>query len=194
MLWDKKRETIVNNESSDIIRMFNSAFDHLGASKGDYYPRRLREEIDALNARIYKTLNNGVYKAGFATSQEAYDEAIGPLFETLDWLDRRLATQRYLTGDRVTEADWRLFPTLLRFDPVYSVHFKCSRRRIRDYANLWPYLLDLYQHPGIAETVRMDHIRRHYYCSHETINPNGIVAVEPQMDLTAPTRRERLAA
>lgn len=194
VLWDKKRETIVSNESADIIRMFNSAFDRLGANDADYYPEPLRAEIDALNETIYENVNNGVYKAGFATSQEGYDEAVKPLFETLDWLDERLAGQRYLAGDRVTEADWRLFPTLVRFDPVYHIHFKCSHERIRDYRNLWPYLLDLYQHPGVAETVRMDHIMHHYYCSHRMINPSGIVPFGPTMDLSGEQNRARLAA
>lgn len=182
VLWDKKRGTIVSNESADIIRMFNSAFDRLGANYADYYPENLREEIDVLNDTIHKNVNNGVYKAGFATSQEAYEEAVEPLFETLDWLDDRLSTRRYLAGDQVTEADWRLFVTLVRFDPVYSIHFKCSRKRIRDYEKLWPYMVDLYQQRGVAETVRMDHISKHYYCSHKTINPSGIVPVEPEMN------------
>lgn len=192
ILWDKKRRTIISNESADIIRMFNSAFDQFGPETEDYYPEDLREEIDALNERIYEDVNNGVYKAGFASSQEAYDQAVGPLFETLGWLDEKLSSQRYLTGDKVTEADWRLFPTLVRFDPVYHIHFKCSRNRIRDYKNLWAYMLDLYQHPGVAETVRMDHIRKHYYCSHKEINPSGIVAECPEMDLEAAHGREAL--
>ena len=194
ILWDKKRETIVSNESADIIRMFNSAFDRLGAEPVDFYPEELRDEIDALNDRIYENVNNGVYKAGFASSQEAYDEAIEPLFDTLDWLDSKLAGRRYLTGDRVTEADWRLFPTLIRFDPVYNIHFKCARKRIRDYPNLWPYMLDLYQHPKMSETVHMDHIRRHYYQSHRDLNPHGIVPPVPEMNLSAPQQRDRLVA
>ncbi len=153
ILWDKQQSTIVSNESSEIIRMFNSAFDGVSATPGDYYPQELRGEIDALNERIYSTFNNGVYKCGFATSQAAYDEAISPLFETLDWLDERLATQRYLTGSQITEADWRFFTTLVRFDPVYYSHFKCNIRQIRDYKNLWGYTRDLYQQPGIAQTV-----------------------------------------
>ncbi len=194
VLWDKQKNTIVSNESADIVRMFNSAFDAIGAADGDYYPMELREEIDALNKRIYETVNNGVYKAGFATTQQAYEEAVDPLFESLDWLDRRLARQRFLTGDKVTEADWRLFPTLVRFDPVYFGHFKCNKRRIVDYPNLWPYLCDLYQHRRIANTVRLDHIKPHYYVSHKTINPTGIVPVGPEVDFEEVQNRERLAA
>ncbi|MBE3637902.1 glutathione S-transferase family protein [Mangrovicoccus algicola] len=188
-LWDKARGTVVSNESAEIIRMFNSAFDGVGATPGDYYPEDLREEIDALNDRIYHTVNNGVYKCGFATTQSAYDEAVGPLFETLDWLEDRLSARRYLAGDRVTEADWRLFTTLLRFDPVYHGHFKCDRRRIADYPNLWGYTRELYQWPGIAGTVNMDHTRRHYYISHETVNPHRILSVGPEIDLDAPHGR-----
>jgi len=194
VLWDKHQNCIVSNESSDIIRMFNSAFDGAGAVDGDYYPAKLRKEVDTLNRRIYETVNNGVYKAGFATTQQAYEEAVDPLFESLHWLDRLLADRRYLTGSTLTEADWRLFPTLVRFDPVYFVHFKCNKRRIVDYLNLWPYLCDLYQHPGIAETVRMDHIKPHYYVSHKTINPAGIVPVGPAMDFNQEQNRRRLAA
>jgi putative glutathione S-transferase len=189
VLWDRATGTIVNNESSEIIRMFNSAFDALGAAPEDYYPAAWREEIDALNARIYDTLNNGVYKAGFATTQAAYEEAVGPVFETLDWLEARLAHQRYLLGDTSSEADWRLFPTLLRFDPVYVGHFKCNRRRIADYPNLSGYLRDLFQHPGIAETVDIGHIKRHYYQSQTSVNPTGIVPVGPDIDLTRPHGR-----
>ncbi len=192
VLWDKKRKTIVSNESSEIIRMFNSAFDHLGARKGDYYPRSLAAEIDAVNARIYDTVNNGVYKAGFATTQDAYEEAVHPLFETLDWLDERLSARRYLMGNTVTEADWRLFTTLVRFDAVYVGHFKCNLRRIDDYPNLSGYLRELYQWPGVAETVRFDHIRKHYYGSHKTINPSGIVPAGPVLNLDAPHGRENL--
>ncbi|KAA2237124.1 glutathione S-transferase family protein [Salinarimonas soli] len=188
-LWDLERGTIVSNESSEIIRMFNSAFDGVGALPGDYYPAALRPEIDALNALIYDTVNNGVYKAGFATAQAAYEEAVRPLFETLDGLDERLGRARYLCGDRVTEADWRLFTTLVRFDPVYVGHFKCNLRRIADYPNLSGYLRDLYQTPGIAETVNMPHIKGHYYESHATINPTGIVPLGPVMDLEAPHGR-----
>jgi len=189
ILWDKKTNSIVSNESSEIIRMFNSAFDSIGAKAGDYYPAHLRTEIDSLNTRIYSNVNNGVYKAGFATTQAAYEEAVLPLFETLDWLDEKLGQQRYLTGASITEADWRLFTTLVRFDPVYVGHFKCNIRRIADYANLSGYLRDLFQQPGIAETVHMDHIKNHYYASHETINPSRVVPVGPEMDLTAPHNR-----
>jgi putative glutathione S-transferase len=193
VLWDRARGTIVNNESSEIIRMLNTAFDGVGAKLGDYYPEHLRAEIDALNARIYDTVNNGVYKAGFATTQEAYEEAVRPLFETLDWLDERLASRRYLCGDRLTEADWRLFTTLLRFDPVYVGHFKCNLRRIADYPNLSGYLRDLYQVPGVAGTVNLQHIKGHYYESHRTINPSGIVPLGPILDLDRPSGRERLS-
>jgi len=189
ILWDKQTGTIVSNESSEIIRMFNSAFDGVGAKAGDYYPAHLRAEIDSLNTRIYSNVNNGVYKAGFATTQAAYEEAVLPLFETLDWLDEKLGHQRYLTGATITEADWRLFTTLLRFDPVYVGHFKCNIRRISDYTNLSGYLRDHYQQPGIVETVHMDHIKNHYYASHESINPSRVVPVGPEMDLTAPHNR-----
>lgn len=190
VLWDKRQDTIVSNESADIIRMFNSAFDDIGATEGDYYPEPLREEIDDINARVYSTVNNGVYKSGFATTQDAYEEAVEPLFESLEWLDGRLSTQRYLMGDRITEADWRLFTTLLRFDPVYVGHFKCNRRRIVDFENLWPYVRDLYQVPGVAETVHMDHIKSHYYGSHDTINPTRIVPVGPDIDFSEPHGRD----
>jgi putative glutathione S-transferase len=181
VLWDKKRETIVNNESSEIIRMFNSAFDEIGAKPGDYYPPALRGEIDALNERIYATVNNGVYKAGFATTQEAYEEAVGPLFETLDVLEERLATRAFLTGDATTEADWRLFTTLIRFDAVYVGHFKCNIRRIADYPWLSAYLRRLLAVEGVADTIDFGHIKRHYYESHRTINPTGIVPVGPDL-------------
>jgi glutathionyl-hydroquinone reductase len=189
VLWDKQRRTIVSNESADIIRMLNSAFERVGAREGDYYPEDLRGEIDALNARIYDTVNNGVYKAGFATTQAAYEEAVRPLFETLDWLEQRLATRRFLCGDRQTEADWRLFTTLVRFDPVYVGHFKCNIRRIVEYPNLWSYTRELYQTPGIRETVDFGHIKGHYYQSHTTINPTGIVPLGPAIDFDAPPDR-----
>jgi putative glutathione S-transferase len=192
VLWDKATGTIVNNESSEIIRMFNSAFDACGATEGDFYPEELRAEIDALNARIYDSVNNGVYKAGFATTQKAYETTFAELFETLDFLERRLATRRYLLGDCLTEADWRLFTTLLRFDPVYVGHFKCNLRRVADYQNLSSYLRDLYQVPGVAETVNLLHIKGHYYQSHRTINPTGIVPLGPVIDLTSPPGRTRL--
>ena len=189
ILWDKKTNTIVSNESSEIIRMFNSAFDEVGAKAGDYYPQALRSEIDTLNERIYDTVNNGVYKTGFATTQEAYDEAIVPLFDTLDWLDDRLGSQRYLTGSNITEADWRLFTTLVRFDPVYVGHFKCNIRRIADYPNLSNFVRDLYQQPGVAATVNMEHIKQHYYASHETINPTRVVPKGPVLDYGQPHDR-----
>ena len=183
VLWDKTRGTIVSNESAEIIRMLNQAFDGVGAAPGDYYPPELREEIDGLNDRIYATVNNGVYKAGFATSQEAYEEAVAPLFETLDWLEERLSRRTYLCGDRLSEADWRLFTTLIRFDAVYVGHFKCNIRRIADYPALSSYLGRLYRHDGIAATVDFGHIKRHYYESHPAINPSGIVPVGPELRL-----------
>ncbi|SFU14966.1 putative glutathione S-transferase [Pseudovibrio denitrificans] len=192
VLWDKENNTIVSNESSEIIRMFNSAFDDVGAKSGDYYPEALRAEIDALNDRIYTTVNNGVYKAGFATTQAAYEEALYPLFETLDWLESKLAKYRYLTGATITEADWRLFTTLVRFDPVYVGHFKCNLRRIQDYPNLSNYLRDLFQQPGITKTVNLHHIKAHYYTSHATINPTGIVPVGPEVDYSHPHDRAKL--
>jgi putative glutathione S-transferase len=194
VLWDKKRNTIVSNESSEIIRMLNSAFDEVGALAGDYYPAELRPEIDAINQRVYDTVNNGVYKSGFATTQEAYEEAVTALFESLGWLEDRLSRQRYLAGDRLTEADWRLFTTLVRFDPVYVSHFKCNLRRLVDHPNLWAYTRELYQRNGIAETVDLDHIKRHYYESHKSINPTGIVPKGPLIDFFAPHGRDREAA
>ena len=179
VLFDKMRREIVSNESADIIRMFNSAFDGLGASSGDYYPEALRGDIDALNARIYATINNGVYRCGFASSQAAYDEAAVALFETLDALEARLASQRFLCGERVTEADWRLFPTLVRFDPVYVGLFKCNLRRIADYPHLTRYLSDLRAWPGIEETIDLFHIKHHYYESLRFINPTGVVPIGP---------------
>lgn len=190
VLWDKQTKTIVSNESSEIIRMFNTAFDAVGAKVGDYYPPDLRSEIDSLNERIYTTVNNGVYRCGFATTQEAYEQAITPLFDTLDWLEDRLRAKRYLTGDQITEADWRLFTTLIRFDLVYVGHFKCNIRRIADYPNLSEYLRDLYQQPGIAKTVNLEHIKKHYYESHETINPSRVVPKGPVVDFTAPHNRK----
>jgi len=186
VLWDKAQGTIVSNESSEVIRMFNSAFDGIGATPGDFYPEGLRDEIDRFNARIYDTVNNGVYKAGFATTQEAYEEAVMPLFDTLDWLEDLLGSRRYLAGDLQTEADWRLFTTLIRFDAVYVGHFKCNLRRITDYPNLSAYLSDLYRTPGVAGTVDMRHIKRHYYESHRGINPTGIVPKGPTLDFSAP--------
>jgi len=192
ILWDKQQHTIVSNESAEIIRMFNSAFNEIGAVGPDYYPEPLREEIDTLNARIYDTVNNGVYKSGFATTQEAYEEAVTALFETLEMLDDRLAKQRYLTGSAITEADWRLFPTLARFDPVYYGHFKCNKLRIVDFPNLSGYLRDLYQQPGIAETLDVPYCKQHYYGSHESINPHRIVPIGPLIDYSAPHDRARL--
>lgn len=189
LLWDCKRDTIVNNESAEIIRMLNSAFDGVGATPGDYCPSGLLPAIDAINERIYDTLNNGVYKAGFATTQAAYETAVGPLFETLDWLEARLARQRYLCGDNVTEADWRLFTTLIRFDSVYYTHFKCNLRRLVDYPNLWAYTRALFQWPGIGQTVNFAHIKRHYFQSHRNINPTGIVPLGPRLDLGEPSGR-----
>ncbi|WP_298985472.1 glutathione S-transferase family protein [uncultured Roseibium sp.] len=194
ILWDKHQNTIVSNESSEIIRMFNSAFDDLTGSKLDFYPAALRAEIDEVNERIYHTLNNGVYKSGFATTQEAYEEAVTALFDTLDFLEDRLTTRRYLAGEQLTEADWRLFTTLVRFDAVYVGHFKCNIRRIADYPNLSNYLLELYQVPGVAETVDMPTIKQHYYGSHESVNPTRIVPVGPDLDFLAPHNRDRLKA
>lgn len=188
-LWDRQRETIVTNESAEIIRMLNSAFDEVGAAEGDYYPQALREEVDRINARVYDTVNNGVYKAGFATTQAAYEQAVLPLFETLAWLDGLLAERRYLAGDRITEADWRLFTTLLRFDPVYHGHFKCNLKRLVDFPNLWPYARELYQQPGVAETVDLFHIKHHYYGSHHSVNPTGIVPLGPEIDFAEPHGR-----
>lgn len=189
ILWDKPGGTVVSNESSEIIRMFNSAFDGIGAKPGSYYPEELRGEIDRLNAQIYDRINNGVYKAGFATSQAAYEEAVLPLFATLDELEERLGRQRYLCGGRITEADWRLFTTLVRFDPVYYGHFKCNIRRIVDYPNLWSHTRELYQWPGVQETVNFEHIKHHYYESHESINPTRIVPVGPELDFNTPHGR-----
>ncbi len=191
VIWDRQEETIVSNESADIIRMFNAAFDGVGARAGDFYPEALRAEIDAINTEIYDTVNNGVYKSGFATTQAAYEEAVIPLFETLDKLELRLADQAYLCGDRLTEADWRLFTTLIRFDPVYVGHFKCNLRRIADYHHLSNYVRALYQMPGISETVEFRAIKLHYYGSHDTINPHYIVPLGPALDLHRPHDRDR---
>ncbi len=193
VLWDKKTETIVSNESSEIIRMFNSAFDDIDAARGDYYPASMRTEIDEINDRVYDTVNNGVYKTGFATSQEAYEEAVVSLFDTLNWLEQRLASRRYLLGDAITEADWRLFTTLVRFDAVYFGHFKCNLSRLVDYPNLWDYTRDLYQQPGVATTINMTHIKRHYYVSHVSVNPTRIVPFGPEIDFDAPHNRHKLA-
>jgi putative glutathione S-transferase len=194
VLWDRKHATIVNNESAEIIRMLASAFDGVGAKPGDFYPAPLRGEIDTVNARVYDGVNNGVYKAGFATSQQAYGDAVAGVFDTLDWLEERLARRRYLVGDMLTEADIRLFTTLIRFDEVYHGHFKCNRRRLVDYPSLWGFTRDVFQQPGIAATVNMAHIKRHYYESHTTINPTGIVPVGPDPDCGAPHGRDHLGA
>lgn len=186
VLWDTHRRTIVSNESADILRMFNSAFDQVGAAPGDLYPEPLRDQIDALNTRIYDGLNNGVYKAGFATRQAAYDDAVAGVFDTLDWLEQHLASRQWLCGDVLTEADWRVFTTLLRFDAVYHGHFKCNLRRLVDYPALWAYTRRLYAHPAVAPTVDFDHIKQHYYQSHRTINPTGIVPSGPVLDFGRP--------
>ncbi len=189
VLWDKQQNRLVNNESSEIIRMLNSAFDGIGAKPGDYYPEALRAEIDSVNELVYDNVNNGVYKSGFATTQHAYEEAVAPLFKTLDELDQRLASSRYLTGNQVTEADWRLFTTLIRFDAVYYGHFKCNLRQIEDYPYRAGYMRELYQWPGVAGTVNMTHIKEHYYRSHATINPTGVVPAGPVLNLDSPHGR-----
>ena len=189
VLWDKKTGTIVSNESAEIIRMFNSAFNGLTGNTDDYWPEDLRPQIEAMNARIYDTVNNGVYKAGFATTQEAYDEGVIPLFESLNWLENLLGQNRYLTGDRLTEADWRLFTTMVRFDPVYHTHFKCNRKWLREFPNLWGWTRDLYQIPGVAETVDFNHIVRHYHYSHDTINPYRIIPINPIINWMEPHGR-----
>ncbi|MCK9237840.1 MAG: glutathione S-transferase family protein [Thiopseudomonas sp.] len=190
VLWDKQQNVMVSNESSEIIRMFNSAFDEIGAKPGDYYPEALRTEIDRINEHVYDSINNGVYKAGFATSQKAYELAVLPLFEALDELEHRLSKQRYLVGDQITEADWRLFTTLIRFDAVYHGHFKCNLKQIEDYPHVAGYMRELYQWPGVAETVNMRHIKEHYYRSHDTINPTGVVPAGPVLNFDAPHGRQ----
>jgi putative glutathione S-transferase len=192
ILWDKEREKIVSNESSEIIRMFNSAFNGITGDTQDFYPEELHQEIDQVNARIYDEVNNGVYKSGFATSQAAYDDAVQTLFHALDWLEDRLSRNRYLIGARITEADWRLFTTLIRFDLVYHLHFKCNRKRIIDYPNLWGYTRELYQWAGVADTVHFDHIVRHYHYSHDMINPARILPINPVLDFRAPHERDHL--
>jgi putative glutathione S-transferase len=192
VLWDKQREVIVSNESSEIIRMFNSAFDKFTDARDDYYPEALREEIDSINDFVYENVNNGVYRCGFATRQHAYEKAYDRLFGALDNLEKRLTRQRYLAGDRITEADWRLFTTLVRFDAVYYSHFKCNRQRLNDFSHLSNYLRELYQVPGVADTVNMEHIKQHYYYSHKTINPTRIVPKGPAMDFSRPHDRARL--
>ena len=193
VLWDRETEGIVNNESSEIIRMLNSEFDEWGDGSLDLYPPQHRDAIDEINERVYTDVNNGVYRCGFAGTQEAYDPAFARLFAALDMLDERLGTRRFLVGSEPTEADWRLFPTLLRFDAVYVGHFKCNLRRIADYPNLSGYLRDLYAVPGIAATVNMDDIKRHYYSSQSSLNPRGIIARGPELDLTSPAGRQHLA-
>jgi len=193
VLWDTVRGTIVNNESSEIVRMLNAEFDAFGDPSVDLYPEPLRAEIDRVNARVYHAVNNGVYRCGFATTQAAYEAAFDELFGALDEIEARLSRSRYLVGDRITEADWRLFTTLVRFDAVYVGHFKCNLRRIADYPNLSGYLRELYQVPGIAETCDMLHVKNHYYASHETINPTGIVPKGPELDLLAPHGRDRMS-
>ncbi|GFD88648.1 glutathione-dependent reductase [Tenacibaculum sp. KUL152] len=191
ILWDKKTQSIVNNESAEIIRIFNTSFNELTRNDDDYYPEALREEIDAINDMVYHNINNGVYKSGFATTQDAYEEAVEALFNALDTIEERLGKQRYLVGSTLTEADWRLFTTLIRFDPVYHGHFKCNIKQIADYPNLFGYMKELYQHPGIAQTVNFDHIKRHYYYSHTMINPTQVVPVGPQQDLISPHGRDK---
>ena len=193
ILWDKKTGTIVSNESAEIIRMFDTAFNGLTGNTDTFRPAHLADEIDTVNARIYDTLNNGVYRSGFARSQAAYDTAVNELFDTMDWLEARLSNQRYLVGDQITEADWRLVPTLFRFDAVYHGHFKCSRNRLIDFPNLWAYTRALFQHPGVAETVNFDHIRRHYHFSHESINPNRIVPMQAAVNWWEPHNRGDMA-
>jgi putative glutathione S-transferase len=193
VLWDKKRETIVNNESSEIIRMLNTAFDNYSNSDVDFYPESLREEIDAINDVVYNNINNGVYRAGFATTQAAYDMAFDRLFNTMDELEVLLSKQRYLVGNKMTEADWRLFTTLVRFDAVYYNHFKTNKNHLMDYPNLWAYTRELYQVPNVAETVNMDHIKCHYFASHHSINPTGIVPKGPEIDFTIPHGRESIS-
>jgi putative glutathione S-transferase len=194
ILWDKDRDTIVSNESAEIIRMFNTAFNGITGDRQDFYPDALRDQIDGLNTRIYDAVNNGVYKAGFATSQQAYDSAVHTLFAALDWIEDILSRNRYLTGDSITEADWRLFPTIARFDAVYHQHFKCNRARIIDYPNLWGWARELYQWPGIRDVVHFDHFIRHYHYSHDSINPHRIIPIGPQIDWDTPHGREALRA
>ena len=194
LLWDKKQQTIVNNESSEIIRMLNSAFDTFTNNTVDFYPEALRTEIDKINEPIYNNVNNGVYRCGFAKTQEAYNKAYDRLFNTMDELEEKLSKQRYLIDEQITEADWRLFTTLVRFDAVYYNHFKTNKKRLMDYPNLWGYTCELYQIPGIAETVNMDHIKYHYFASHKSINPTGIVPKGPDIDFMMPHQREHVSS
>ena len=189
ILWDKQTNSIVSNESSEIIRMFNSAFDGITGNTADYWPDTKRDDIETVNDRIYHSFNNGVYKSGFATSQDAYTDAVTKLFDTMDWLETRLSHNRYLMGETLTEADWRLFPTLVRFDLVYHLHFKCNRSRLMDMPNLWAYTRELYQMGGVTQTCNFDHIVRHYHYSHETINPNRIIPINPVIDWMEPHGR-----
>lgn len=193
VLWDKQRECIVSNESAEIIRMFNGAFDELTGNDADFYPIALREQIDEINQRVYEGINNGVYRVGFATTQQAYQEAYYKLFEALDWVEERLARQRYLVGNVLTEADWRLFTTLIRFDAVYFGHFKTNRQQIADFPSISNYLRELYQYPGVAETVNFEHIKQHYYGSHDSINPTGVVPLGPLLDFSKPHNREQFS-
>jgi len=190
VLWDKEKKTLINNESSEIIRMLNSEFNDFTDNKTDFYPKEKRSEIDKINDFVYENVNNGVYRCGFAESQEAYEEGFNALFLALDELEKRLSQQRYLVGSQITEADWRLFTTLVRFDVVYVGHFKCNLKRIVDYPNLWNYVRELYQIPGVKETVNFSHIKEHYYRSHRSINPNGIVPLGPQINFDVPFQRE----
>ena len=192
VLWDKQTKTIVSNESSEIIRMFDTAFNHLTGNVDDYYPKDLKQEIDTVNARVNETINNGVYRAGFATTQEAYETAFFKLFDSLDWVEDMLSRQSYLVGEQLTEADWRLFTTLIRFDAVYFGHFKTNRQRVADYPAMSAYLREFYQVPGVAETVNFDHIKTHYYASHLTINPTGVIPVGPSQNFLAPHNREKI--
>ncbi len=193
ILWDKQQKIIVNNESSEIIRMFNIAFNNFTENKDDYYPESLRPDIDEINELVYNNINNGVYRCGFAETQKAYERAFDKLFTSLDQIEDRLSTRRYLTGSQITEADWRLLPTLLRFDPVYVGHFKCNLRRIADYQNLSNYMRDLYQQPGIADTFNLKHVKRHYYRSHTSINPTRTIPKGPKLNYDAPHNRDRLS-
>jgi putative glutathione S-transferase len=193
VLWDRERDTIVSNESAEIIRMFNSAFDGITGDRDDYCPEDLRATIERVNDRVYDTVNDGVYKAGFATSQRAYEKAAHAVFDSFDWLEEVLSANRYITGDRITEADWRLATTLFRFDAVYHTHFKCNRRFLHQYPNLWAYARELYQWPGVAGTVRFDHIVRHYHFSHESINPHRVIPINPVLNWDEPHGREELA-
>lgn len=189
ILWDKQTNTIVSNESSEIIRMFNSAFNEITGNDLDFWPKESREAIEQVNERIYSDINNGVYKSGFATTQAAYDDAVTTLFNALDWVEERLETHRYLIGDQLTEADWRLFTTLVRFDSVYVLHFKCNKKRLIDYPNLWAYARELFQYSGVEQTTDFDHIVRHYHFSHETINPNRIIPINPDINWWEPHHR-----